>query len=372
MAAGQLKRPVIDMERPGSLTWFSTSLLAGVLVSSIGLAGDSAPTDASVIRIAVVAIQSGGKPSFFGPPEYMAQDPILKAELEKRHASIEWVPVSSVAVATLVNEAFTSQRIDFAYYGDLPSVILNASGFQTRLVAPGNVGNNVYLMVPSGSTARSIADLKGKRIALNRGRPWEVSFEKLLTANGLNISDFKIVNLNPQAGASAFVSGSVDAFVTLDDAFLLVDKGLGKIIWSTKEAPPDWKMRAELWGSAEFIEQHPDLTQVLANADLRAVRWISEDQNRSAYLRDLADRYSYPQSVIDREYAGEAISWHNYWSPLYSPSITLHYQGVVAYARGAGLIRNDVAVGSLIVPRFVDAGLKQLGLDGYWKPQASL
>jgi sulfonate transport system substrate-binding protein len=131
-------------------------------------------------------------------------------------------------------------------------------------------------------------------------------------------------------------------------------------------------MRAELWGSAEFVRQYPELTQVLANADLRAVRWISEDQNRSAYLHDLAERYSYPESVIDREYEGEAISWRNYWSPLYSPSITRHYEDVVAYARSAGLIRNDVAVNTLIVPRFVDAGLKQLGLDDYWKPQASL
>jgi sulfonate transport system substrate-binding protein len=350
-------------------------VLAAVFACSTVMAADAghAVADPTVIRIAVVAAQVGGnKPSFFGPPEYMANDPVLKAELDKRHVSIEWMPVSAVAVATLVNEAFTSQRIDFAYYGDLPSVILNASGFQTRLIAPGNIGNNVYLMVPPGSTAQSIADLKGKRIALNRGRPWEVSFEKLLTANGLKFSDFKVVNLNPQAGASALVSGSVDAFVTLDDAFLLVDKGLGKIIWSTKQAPPDWKMRAELWGTADFVQQHPDLTQVLANADLRAVHWISEDQNRASYLHDLAERYSYPESVIDREFANEAVSWHNYWSPLYSATITTHYEGVVAYARSAGLIRNDVPVGPLIVPQFVDAGLKQLGFDGYWKAPAAL
>lgn len=364
------------MRRPSYLVKLSISMLAAVFAFSTVFADGTASAgraDPATIRIAVVAAQLGGnKPSFFGPPEYMANDPVLKAELDKRHVSIEWVPVSAVAVATLVNEAFTSQRIDFAYYGDLPSVILNASGFQTRLIAPGNLGNNVYLMVPPGSTAQSIADLKGKRIALNRGRPWEVSFEKLLTANGLKFSDFKVINLNPQAGASALVSGSVDAFVTLDDAFILVDKGLGKIIWSTKQAPVDWKMRAELWGTADFVQQHPDLTQLLANADLRAVHWISEDQNRASYLHDLAERYSYPESVIDREFANETVSWHNYWSPLYSASITTHYEAVVAYARSAGLIRNDLPVAPLIVPQFVDAGLKQLGLDSYWKSPAAL
>ena len=83
------------------------------------------------------------------------------------------VPVSTAAVGTLVNEAFTNGSIDFAGYGDLPSVVVNASGTHTRLIVPGGVGSNTYLVVPAGSTAKSIVDLKGKRIALNRGRPWK-------------------------------------------------------------------------------------------------------------------------------------------------------------------------------------------------------
>ncbi len=330
----------------------------------------AAVAEPQVIRIAVVAVQSGGRTNFIGPAEYVAQDSALKAELDKRHVGIEWVPVSAAAVATLVNEAFTTHRIDFAYYGDLPSIILNASGFSTRLVAPGNIGNNVYLVVPPGSAAKSITDLVGKRIALHRGRPWEVSFGKLLAANGLKIGDFTLINLNPQAGASALVAGSVDAYFTLDDAFLLADKGLGKIIWSSKNAPPDWKMRAELWGTRAFVQRHPDWTQLLVSANLRAVQWISQDRNRAGYLKDLAERYGYPESVIQREYDDQKISWKEFWSPRYVPSITRHYEGVVAYARGSGLIRNDVDVTALITPAFVDTGLKDLGLGEYWQARA--
>ncbi len=327
---------------------------------------DAAAADPSVIRVAAVAIQTAGKTNFFGAADYVSQDKELKAELDKRHISLEWVPASSVAVATLVNEAFASHRIDFAFYGDLPSVILNASGVPTRLVAPGNLGNNVYLVVPPGSAAKSILDLKGKRVALNRGRPWEISFGKLLAANGLKFTDVKIVNLNPQAGASALVAGSVDAFFTLNDAFLLADKGLGRIIWSTKGAPLDWKMRAELWGTQEFVQQHPDLTQLLVNADLRAVRWISEDGNRAAYIKSMAESYGYPESVVQRETDEQQISWKEFWSPRYTPSITRHYQGVVEYAHATGLIRNAVDVDALIAPNFVNTGLQQLGLDHYW------
>jgi sulfonate transport system substrate-binding protein len=324
---------------------------------------DETPTE---IRIAVVANDNAsGKVVFIGAPQLIAQDPILKAELDRRHITLKWIPAASSSVAALVNEAFTSHSIDFAFYGDLPSVILNASGFQTRLVAPGSLGNNVYLVVPPNSTVRSIADLKGKRIALHRGRPWEVTFGKLLAANGLKFSEFHIVNLNPQAGAAALAAGSVDAFFTLSDAYVLADKGVGKIIWSTKNEPDDWKMRAELWGTAEFVRKYPDLTQLLVNADVRAVHWISEQQHRDAYIKDQA-RFGYPESVIQRDAEAKGVSWQDYWSPLYTPTITDHYLAVARYAHDTGLIRGTVDAQALILPQFVQAAIKQLGLTGYW------
>ena len=350
------------MRRNSRFSW-----ALGMVVALLALTANAA--DPASIRIAVVASPGTTTPGFFGAPAYIAKDATLKAELDRRHIALEWVPISPAAVASLVNEDFSSHRIDFAFYGDLPSVILNAAGIQTRLVAPGNLGNNVYLVVPPASTARSIADLKGKRIALNRGRPWEVSFGKLVAANHLHLTDFRIVNLNPQAGAAALVGGSVDAFFTLDDAYLLADKGLGRVIWSSQQAPLDWKMRAELWGTREFIEQHPDLTQLLVTADLRAVAWISQDAHRDQYIHELAQRYGYPESIIQRENDNTNIAWKDYWSPLYTSTITSHYQAVAAYAHDAGLIRNDVDVSALIVPRFVATGLQQLGLNNYWLAQ---
>ena len=318
------------------------------------------------IRIAVVASNdASGKSVFIGAPQLIAQDPVFKAELARRHIAVKWVPAASSSVAALVNEAFTSGNIDFAFYGDLPSVILNASGFQTRLVAPGSLGNNCYLVVPASSAARSIQDLKGKRIALHRGRPWEVSFGRLLAANGLTFRDVHIVNLNPQAGAAALAAGSVDAFFTLSDAYLLVDRGVGKIVWSTKEEPSDWKMRAELWGTAEFVRKYPDVTQLLVDADVRAVRWISEEAHREAYIKDQA-RFGYPESVIQRDAEAKRVSWKDYWSPLYTPAITDHYVAVAKYAHDTGLIRRTVDAQALIAPQFVPAAIERLGLTGYW------
>jgi len=326
----------------------------------------AAADEPAKLRIAVVANSTSGTPVFVGPPQRLASDQEFQQALRQRNVELEWVPVSSAAVATLTNEAFTNRRIDFAFYGDLPSVILNASGIKTRLLVPGNLGTNTYLAVPANSGARSLQDLKGKRIALHRGRPWEVSFAKLLEANGLGFNDFRIINLNPQAGAAALASGGVEGFFTLDDAYVLEERGIAKVIWSSHQAPHDWKMRAELWGSEEFINRYPELTQLLATATVRAMHWISRDENRDEYIR-LQARFGLPETVIRRDADANQVTWKDYWAPLFTDSLKKHYEQVAAHAHRNKLIRKSVEAAELFAsPGFVNRALQELGLEHYW------
>ncbi|WP_323815390.1 ABC transporter substrate-binding protein [Cellvibrio sp. NN19] len=318
-----------------------------------------------VLRIAVVANASSGELTFAGIPQIVARDKLFAEFLAKLNYRVEWVPVSTAAVATLVNESFASDKIQFAFYGDLPSLILNSSGISTRLVVPGSVGNNVYLVVPKDSSAKTISDLKGKRIALHRGRPWEATFAKLVESEGLGLRDFRIMNLNPQAGAAAVSAGNVDGFFTLSDAHVLSEKGVGKIIWSTKLAPASWRMRAELWGAEQFINTNPEVTQLLATATVRAIHWVSQEENQSSYLREQA-RLGLPESIIRLDVLDDNISWKNYWSPLIGDGLVKHYQVLNDYAVSARLVRKSVATENLIDKRFVSTAIQTLQLENYW------
>ncbi len=317
------------------------------------------------VRIAAVAYGKDGKTGFNGSAGVVDTEGWLRAELQKQNIKLTWVAIPPQSVATTINEDFANHSIDFADYGDLPSVILNANGIDTRLIVPGGRGNNVYLVVPPGSTAKSILDLKGKRIAIHRGRPWEVSFGRLLAANGLKITDFKVSNLNPVAGAAALVAGNVDAFVTLSDAYTLEDKHLGKIIWSTKQAGQDWKMRAEVWGTKSFIDQHPEVTQIIATAFVKAAYWTSQDANRETYI-NTASLSGQPADVLRREFSQDTVTWKARWSPLFDDFVSNHYRVVAAYSKQNGLIRTDVDVDKLFDRRFVDSALKSLSLESYW------
>ncbi|MEF1435385.1 hypothetical protein QWU86_11185, partial [Neisseria gonorrhoeae] len=110
-----------------------------------------------------------------------------------------------------------------------------------------------------------------------------------------------------------------------------VDKQVGKIIWSTKEAPDAWKMRAELWASDDFVRQYPDVTQLVATAYVRAAYWISQAQNRDVFIKILSAS-GQPENVVRREY---------------------------------------VDVNSLLAPQFVNNALKELKLEHYWDASAT-
>ena len=140
---------------------------------------ESKPTQQQ-LRIAVVANGTSGTLDFIGVPQLISQDPIFINALKQQHIELKWEPVTTAAVATLVNESFLNNKIDFAFYGNLPAVVLNATGVRTQIVVPGGIGNNVYLVVPPDSPVKSIEDLKGKKIALHRGRPWEIKRARIM------------------------------------------------------------------------------------------------------------------------------------------------------------------------------------------------
>jgi len=320
------------------------------------------------VRIATVAYNVNGKVGFNGSAAIVEKQGWLKDELSKQGVNLVWVPVTAQSVGVTINEGFANKSIDFAGYGDLPSIILNSGGVETRIVVPGGRGNNVYLVVPQGSVAKSLADLKGKRIALHRGRPWEITFARYVESNGFKFSDFKISNLNPGAGAAALAAGNVDAFVTLSDAYQLEDKKVGKIIWSTKSATQDWKMRAELWGAKDFIAKYPAITQIVATAYVKAAHWTSQETNLEAYLK-IANQNGQPENIFRREYADDSVSWKSRWSPLFDDLVTDHYLNAAQYSRKANLIRKDLAQERLFDPRFLNAAIRDLKLEGYWQPR---
>ena len=76
------------------------------------------------------------------------------------------------------------------------------------------------VIVPKDSAIKNVADLKGKRIAFNKGSNVQYFLVKLLEKNGLKYSDVIPIFLPSPDARAAFQKGAVDAWIIWDPYFL--------------------------------------------------------------------------------------------------------------------------------------------------------
>lgn len=110
-------------------------------------------------------------------------------------------------------QAMGAGSVDIGAVGDAPPIFAAAGGEKIAVVAA-TVGNpkGTALLVPKGSSIHSVAQLKGKKIAVAEGSSSNYHLVAVLKQAGLTPKDVTIVNLQPAQAAAAFASGQVDAW----------------------------------------------------------------------------------------------------------------------------------------------------------------
>lgn len=146
---------------------------------------------------------------------------LLKAsgELEKALApegvTVSWHEFTS---GLPLLEALGAGHVDFsADVADTVPIFAQAAGAKLAYVAEEAASPTAQaILVPAKSTAASLADLKGAKIAVTKGAGSHYLLLAALTKAGLTIKDVTPAYLTPADGRAAFVSGNVDAYVTWD------------------------------------------------------------------------------------------------------------------------------------------------------------
>ncbi|HEX3489955.1 MAG TPA: ABC transporter substrate-binding protein [Streptosporangiaceae bacterium] len=110
-------------------------------------------------------------------------------------------------------QAMGAGSVDIGAVGDAPPIFAAAGGEKIAVVAA-TVGNpkGTSLLVPKGSSVHSVAQLKGKKIAVAEGSSSDYHLVAVLKQAGLTTKEVSIVNLQPAQAAAAFGSGQVDAW----------------------------------------------------------------------------------------------------------------------------------------------------------------
>ncbi|MGA4449752.1 sulfonate ABC transporter substrate-binding protein [Ectopseudomonas chengduensis] len=145
---------------------------------------------------------------------------LLKAKgtLEKRLAEqgveVKWTEFSG---GPQLLEGLNVGSVDFGVTGETPPVFAQAAGADLLYVAhepPAPTGEAI--LVPKDSPIKSVAELKGKKVALNKGSNVHYLLVRALEDAGLKYGDITPVYLPPADARAAFERGSVDAWVIWD------------------------------------------------------------------------------------------------------------------------------------------------------------
>ena len=145
----------------------------------------------------------------------------------------------------------------------------------------------------------SIADLKGKKIGVTApGSSTAMMASYVLAKAGLKASDVSFIGVGASSGAIAAVkSGQVDAIANLDPVITMLQRdNLIKVVADTRtlkdtQAVYGGPMPAAcLYTPVKFVQDNPGTTQALANAMVRALRWLQK-AGPSDIVKTVPDSY---------------------------------------------------------------------------------
>ncbi|PAT00230.1 MAG: sulfonate ABC transporter substrate-binding protein [Candidatus Dactylopiibacterium carminicum] len=132
-------------------------------------------------------------------------------------------------------EAMGAGAIDLGSVGDTPPVFAQAGGSDLVYVAATPSAEHAVL-VPKHSPIRTLADLKGKKLAFGKGSSAQNVALKALALAGLTFKDIEPVYLSPADATAAFNGGNIDAWVVWDPYYAIAQEHYGaRVIADTSD-----------------------------------------------------------------------------------------------------------------------------------------
>jgi len=224
---------------------------------------------------------------------------VLKARgtLEKRlaplGASVKWTEFTAGPVQL---EALNVGSIDFGDVGEAPPIFAQAAGAPLAYVAATLPRpQSEAVIVPKGSAIQSVKDLKGRKVALNKGSNVHYFLVKLLEKHGLAYGDVSVVFLPPADARAAFEKGSIDAWVIWDPFLAAAQKTLDARL--VADATGVVGNRGFYFSSLDYAGKNADVIRILIEELDKVDQWAQA--NKGAFAAELAALWGLPQPVVE-------------------------------------------------------------------------
>lgn len=205
---------------------------------------------------------------------------VLETALKKQNVTVKWVEFPA---GPQLLEGLNVGSVVFGEAGEAPPIFAQAANSNLVYVANQPAAPKAEaLIVQKNSKIQSVADLKGKRVVLNKGSNVHYLLLKVLEANGLKLNDIDVVYLPPSDARAAFEKGAVDAWVIWDPFLSAAEHQIGaRVIADGEKLVNNYQFYL---ADRKFAETHPQVIQAVVNELNLSTQWVKSHQDDAAKL----------------------------------------------------------------------------------------
>lgn len=237
----------------------------------------------------------------------------LEQRLAQRNVTVKW---TEFPAGPQLLEGLNVGSVDFGTVGEAPPIFAQAAGANLVYVGnePPSPGSEA-IVVPKDSKLRGVADLKGKKVVLNKGSNVHYLLVKALEKAGLGYKDIDVVYLPPADARAAFERGAVDAWVIWDPFLAAAEKQLGaRVLADGKGLVANHQFYL---AARPYAEKNADIVRILLEEIAKVDEWGAKNPKEVSQILstqtglDLdivalaASRYSYGVKPITSEVLGQ-------------------------------------------------------------------
>jgi len=202
----------------------------------------------------------------------------LEEDFRRDGVNVKWV-LSAGSNRAL--EYLNSNSIDIGSSAGLAALLAKANGNPIRTPYIFSRPEWTALVVPKGSPIKSLADLKGRKVAATKGTDPYLFLLRALHSVGLKRSDIEHVALQHADGRTALEQGRVDAWAGLDPLMAASELDAGSTLLYRNIA---FNTYGFLNVREDVLAQRPDDVKRVIAAYERARLWILANQSEAAKI----------------------------------------------------------------------------------------
>lgn len=201
----------------------------------------------------------------------------LEEELDELGTDVEWIQSQGSNDA---NEKLRADAIQVGSTAGSAALLNRANGSEIHTILIENQPEWAALVANSDSEVNAVEDLEGESVAATLGTdPYFFLIQSLQEA-GLSPSDVEVQNLQHADGRTALDNDDVVAWAGLDPIMAAAEADGAELFYRNV----DFNTYSVINATEAFIEEHPDVAQVVVNVYEQAREWAQENPEGTAEI----------------------------------------------------------------------------------------